>query len=66
MGLTKSIPFIATELRPLIRVDDHFLLGLVAPHRHEDGVQHDFLGERRLHRPTNHPPLVEIHHDREV
>lgn len=35
MRLTEPIPFIATERRPLIRVDNYCMLGLALPHGHQ-------------------------------
>jgi hypothetical protein len=35
MRLAEPIPFIAAELRSLIRVDNDLILGLVSPHGHQ-------------------------------
>ena len=52
LRLIELIPFIATELPPLIGMDNDVLLGLASPHSHQEGVQNDLLDQSGLHGPA--------------
>jgi len=54
------------ELRALIQVDQHLVLRLASPHRHEQGLQHDVRGLSALHRPAYDPARIEIDDDGKV
>ena len=66
MRLTEPIPFVTTVLRTLIRVNNDVLLGLASPNSHQQGIQHNFLGQGRLHGPADDPAGVQIHHHGQV
>lgn len=59
----EGCPIHAGELRALVRVDQHALLGLAPPYRH---VQHDIGGLPALHRPTHHAAGIKIDHDGQI
>ncbi len=45
---------------------DDALPGLSPPHCHQQRVEHEFSGQRRLHRPTDDLARVQVHDDGEV
>lgn len=62
----KAPPFVATILTSLIRMHQHALIGLAPPHGHQQGIQGQPLGQRRLHRPADDLARVQIHHHCQV
>ncbi len=48
VGLQKALPMRAAELAALVGVDHHFLLRLVAPHRHQQHVDNQNTDRTRL------------------
>ena len=54
------------KLRPLIGMDQHSVLRLPAPHRHQQRLQDKVRGLSALHGPADHPAGVEIDNDGQI
>jgi PAS domain-containing protein len=59
-------PVHAGELRTLIGMNQHFVLRLSIPHRHEQSLRYDVRGLAALHRPAEDPARIEVDDDRKV
>lgn len=51
---TETHPVIATVLRALVGMHQHFFLGPTSPHGRHQGVEYDVPGQGRLHGPAHH------------
>ena len=59
-------PVHAGELRTLIRMNQHLVLRLSPPHRHEQSLQYHVRGLSALHRPADDPAGIEVDDNRKV
>jgi len=63
---TEAIPGVAAVLRALVRMHDDRLNRAPSPHGHQQGIENEFFGQRRLHGPTDDRTGEEIDDDGEV
>jgi len=66
VGSGEGSPVHASELRALVRVDQHPPLWLAPPDCHVQGLKDDLGRLPALHRPAHHAAGVEVKHDSQI
>ena len=62
MILKEDAPVMAGVLTALVRMDHHFSFRLASPDCHQQGIEHQLLGDSGLHGPANNPTGKQVYH----